>query len=182
MVTVDSAQNTPASRARVARHAPLDALDQGHLIRRGRDVRGALPRVWRLPGSIHFVTVVHLDGVAQTEGPEKQLLPLLKHSTTHGFKHVRLRERNPNRRRQTTRQACSRRGRGVSALPLGAAAESRPDKMDVGSGRRQVQVSGRASWVTADEGNVMAPPGGRDLEPQHQAMCVCAHVRACAQP
>ena len=180
MVTAGGAQSTPASRARAARHAPLDALDQGHLVGRGRDVRGAPPRVWRLPGSVHFIAVVHLDGVAQTEGPEKQLLPLLKHSRTHGFQHVRLRERNPNRRRQTTRRACSRRGRGVSALPLGPAAESRADKTDVGSGRRQVQVSGRASWVTAGEGNGPSwreRPGATAPSYVYVPMCVRVHNR-----
>lgn len=118
MVTVDSAQSTPASRARVARHAPLDALDQGHLIGRGRDVHGALPRVRRLPGSVHFIVVLHLDGVAQTEGPEKQLLPLLKHSTAHGFKHARLRQRNPNSRRQATKQGLQPPGVGERQLCL----------------------------------------------------------------
>lgn len=69
-------------------------------------------------------------------------------------------------------------GRGVSALPLGAAAESRPDKMDMGSGRRQAQICGRASWVTADEGNGPSWTE-RDVEPQQQAVCVCPCACVC---
>lgn len=95
--------------------------------------------------------------MAETEGPEKQLLPLLKHSTTHSSKHVHLRQKKPKQKTTTNAAGPAAVGGGeVLALPLGVAAESRPDEMDVDSGRRQVQVSGRASWVTADEGN--GPP------------------------
>lgn len=58
-------------------HPPLDSLHQCHLIRRGRDVHTGLGRVRRLAGAVSTVVVLHLDGMAQTQRPEEQLLPLL---------------------------------------------------------------------------------------------------------
>lgn len=82
--TPGTGQTQDASRrVHTAAPVPLDAFHQGHLVGRGRDVHTALAGVRRLPGPVHLVVILHLDGVAETECPEKQLLSLLKVQQTH---------------------------------------------------------------------------------------------------
>lgn len=60
------------------RAPPLHALHQRHLIRRGGDVEGGgLALVDAVLDPVHRLLLLHLHRVAQTQGPEKQLLVLL---------------------------------------------------------------------------------------------------------